>query len=168
MTYLTLALKTFGILYVKCVSLWFLEPYCHCAISGALILKWKVTRAHISHSVSSAISDNHSFLTPPPVSCNAFFLFSFFICTSPISWCLQLPLHIFSLSSDFFLSFLFPFEWISLSCLLWKSDSLMNEMPFHQDATTAVTQNSICCLLCEIPLWIGALSFSLEHLMKDS
>lgn len=62
----------------------------------------KVTRAHISHSVSSAISDNHSFLTPPPVSCNAFFLFSFFICTSPISWCLQLPLHIFSLSSDFF------------------------------------------------------------------
>lgn len=65
-------------------------------------------------------------------------------------------------------SLFFLFDWISLSCLPWMSDYLMNEMPFHQDATTAVTQNSICCLVCEIPLWIGALSFPPERLMKDS
>lgn len=143
----------------------FLEPLCleWCSLSK---VKEKFIRVHISPSVSSVIYLYHSFLTHSPISLTLLvFLFSFFICTSPISWCLLLPLRFFPLLSQ---SLFFLFDWISLSSFPWMSYSLMNEMPFHQDATTAVTQNSICCLVCKIPLWIGALSFSPERLMKDS
>lgn len=58
-------------------------------------------------------------------------------------------------------SFWFFFQFLNRNLCLSQSESmiLMNEIPFRQDASTAVTQNSICCLLCKIPPWIGALSF---------
>ncbi len=131
-----------------------LVPLCHCAITGALSPNWgKNSAGHTHLCVTTAICLYRSFLTSSPISLIlSVFPFSFFICTSPIS---QSPTVLSLLSQSLF----FLFDCISLSCFPWMSDPLMNEKAFHQDATTTVTQNSICCLACEIPLWIGALYF---------
>ena len=184
MSYLLPASNTFGIsvsFRLACQTKWdickmcgqfqttlwaqqFLKSVCHYTISA----KIKFTRAHIYQSVSSAFYSDHSFLACPPVSLTpcVFFSHLYLLLIYSISWFPPLPLCIFS-SCQLLVSSSSLNGYLCLASSQ-KSDFLMNEMPFHQYATTAVTQNSICCLVCEIPLWIGALSFSLEHLMKAS
>lgn len=112
---------------------------------------------HISLRCTS-ITLSHPFSYLP----NSSLLSFLYLCLT--SLCLLQPLCFFSSTRSLFSRF----NSISLSCLPWMSDSLMNEMPFHQDASTAVTQNNVCWLVCEIPLWIGPLSVSPERLLKDS
>ena len=133
------------------------------AIMGALSPSWSenlpgraLTHTHTHTLLQASLLRSNSIAPPSPL------LLSFSL--SPVFF-FYLRLTYTSEAPSIFPLFITVPPLFSLTgslCLTLSemSESLMNEIPFHQDATTAVTQNSICCLVCEIPLWIGALSFS--------
>lgn len=126
------------------------------ATMGALSPNWSENLPGHTHTHLHASLLQSTSITPPSPLLLSFSLFPVFF-YSRLTYTSEAP-SIFPL----FITVPPIFSLTGSLCLALSemSDSLMNEIPFHQDATTAVTQNSICCLVCEIPLWIGALSFS--------